>query len=95
MLDPDRAGLTNTGQPRAATAASTRPASSARPRCSSSIATERIVAVGSALPWPAMSGAEPWTGSNMLGDSPVGLMLPLAARPMPPAIAAAMSWYIT
>ena len=38
-----------------------------------------------------MSGALPWTGSNIDGFSPLGLMLPDAARPMPPAIAAAMS----
>ena len=32
--------------------------------------------MGSALPWPAMSGAEPCTGSNIDGNSPHGLMLP-------------------
>ncbi len=31
------------------------------------MATERIAASGLAIPLPAMSGAEPWTGSNMLG----------------------------
>src|SRR5690348_17953714 len=40
------------------------------PRWSSSKATERIVAVGSALPWPAMSGADPCTGSNIDGYAP-------------------------
>ncbi len=38
-----------------------------------------------------MSGAEPCTGSNMLGAVRSGLMLPLAASPMPPLIAAARS----
>ena len=38
--------------------------------------TERMAAVGSAFDWPAMSGAEPWTGSNMLGVVRAGLMLP-------------------
>ena len=35
-----------------------------------------------------MSGAEPCTGSNMLAAWRVGLMLPLAAMPMPPWMAA-------
>src|SRR4051794_15269694 len=33
-------------------------------------AAERIIASGLALPVPAMSGAEPWTGSNRPGPSP-------------------------
>ena len=37
------------------------------------------------MPWPAMSGAEPWTGSNMLGKRRSGLKLALAARPRLPA----------
>src|SRR6202453_4802606 len=37
-----------------------------------------MAAVGSAFCWPAMSGALPCTGSNMLGAVPSGLMLPLA-----------------
>ncbi len=36
------------------------------------------------MPWPAMSGALPWTGSNIDGLVPVASMLPDAARPMPP-----------
>ena len=47
--------------------------------------------MGSAFCWPAMSGAEPCTGSNMLGAVRSGLMLPEAASPMPPVIAAARS----
>jgi hypothetical protein len=42
-------------------------------------------------PLPAMSGAEPCTGSNMLGAAPEGLRLPLAARPRPPCTAAPRS----
>ena len=38
-----------------------------------------------------MSGALPWTGSNMLGLVRVASMLPLAASPMPPAMPAPMS----
>src|SRR6185312_9254727 len=72
-----------------ATAALTFFAWSPRPRWSSSSPTESTVAVGSARPWPAMSGAEPCTGSNMLGAVRSGLMLPEAARPIPPAMAAA------
>ncbi len=37
-----------------------------------------------------MSGALPWTGSNVLGAVRSGLILALAARPMPPATAAPM-----
>ena len=50
-----------------------------------------IAAVGSAMPWPAMSGALPCTGSNIDGLVRVASMLPLAARPMPPHTAAARS----
>ena len=46
------------------------------------MATERIVAMGLALPCPAMSGADPWMGSNML--TPLGLMFPLPPIPSPP-----------
>jgi hypothetical protein len=50
-----------------------------------------IVAVGSALPLPAMSGADPCTGSNIEGYFFSGLMFPEEANPMPPQIAAAIS----
>ena len=33
------------------------------------IAAERNIANGLATPWPAISGAEPWTGSNSPGPS--------------------------
>src|ERR1017187_4925563 len=56
-----------------------------------SIAADRIVAVGSAFCLPAMSGALPCTGSNMLGAVRSGLIFPLAASPMPPATAAPRS----
>ena len=65
------------------------------PICSRSIAMDRIAAMGFAMFCPAMSGAEPCTGSNMLGPpAPLmwsGLMLPDAAMPMPPAMAAPRS----
>ena len=38
-----------------------------------------------------MSGAEPWTGSNIEGAVRSGLTLPEAASPMPPVMAAARS----
>ncbi len=38
-----------------------------------------------------MSGAEPWTGSNMLGNVRSGLMFALAARPMLPVMMALRS----
>ncbi len=43
-----------------------------------------MAARGLAIPCPAMSGAEPCTGSNMLGAVRSGLMLPEAAKPIPP-----------
>ena len=43
------------------------------------------------MPWPAMSGAEPCTGSNMLGYSRSGFRLPDGAMPIEPATAAARS----
>lgn len=52
---------------------------------------ERMAAVGSAFCCPAISGAEPWTGSNMDGAVRSMLMLPDAAKPMPPVTAAARS----
>ena len=53
--------------------------------------TEATVAVGSAICLPAMSGAEPWMGSNMDGKAFSGLMFPEAASPIPPVIAPASS----
>ena len=48
------------------TAASTALASAARPKERLSImAADRMVAMGFAMPCPAMSGAEPWMGSYM------------------------------
>ena len=50
-------------------------------------APDRIAAVGSAFCWPAMSGAEPCTGSNIDGRGPVGVDVAAdAASPMPPVI---------
>ena len=64
-----------------------RAAASASPRKSHIMAAEITAARGSALPVPAMSGAEPWTGSNSYGPVRAGLRLAEAARPIPPAIA--------
>src|SRR3954454_2982755 len=61
------------------------------PRKSSIIATLRNVAIGLATFLPAMSGALPCTGSNMLAVFFVGLRFPLAAMPMPAWIAAPRS----
>jgi hypothetical protein len=41
-------------------------------------------AVGLATPWPAMSGADPCTGSNIDGPVRAGLRLADDAKPMPP-----------
>ena len=59
---------------------------SRRPRpCVNIIETERIIAIGFASPWPAMSGAEPCTGSKMPGGSlPSDAEGPARARRRPP-----------
>src|SRR5271170_2874297 len=54
------------------------------PRCSSIIAPDQIMPIGLAMPWPAISGAEPCTGSNTDGKLPSGLTLPDGAMPMVP-----------
>ncbi len=40
------------------------------------MAADRMAAVGFAMPWPAMSGADPWIGSNIDGYSLIALMQP-------------------
>src|SRR5947207_2671109 len=57
------------------------------PRCSSISAPDQIVAMGLAILLPAMSGAEPCTGSKMEGAVRSGLIFPEAAMPMVPAVA--------
>ena len=52
---------------RASIAATTRSWASRSPRWSSIIAPAQIAAIGLAMPRPAMSGAEPWMGSNIDG----------------------------
>lgn len=47
-------------------------------------APDQIWPMGSAMPFPAMSGADPWTGSKRLGKRPSGLMLALGAIPIVP-----------
>ena len=61
-----------------------RAAASASPRNSSISAADRMAAIGLALSWPAMSGAEPCTGSNIDGPVRAGLRLADEASPMPP-----------
>src|SRR5438105_1160320 len=85
QADPSRSGVR--GVPALSTAATANRTAAAllpRPRWSSSIPADRMAASGLAIPLPVMSGAEPWTGSNMLGYVLSGLMLALAARPMLP-----------
>lgn len=49
------------------------------------------VATGLEIPFPVMSNAEPWMGSNMLGFWRVGSRFDVGAIPMDPASAAARS----
>ncbi len=62
-------------------------AASGWPRWSSIIAADQIWPIGFAIPCPAMSGAEPCTGSNIDGAVRSGLMLADGAMPMEPATA--------
>lgn len=43
------------------------------------------------MPRPAMSGADPWTGSNMDGKCRSGLRLALGAMPIEPTVAASVT----
>src|SRR5438874_2513372 len=64
---PPRSGVRRPEAVVASMARITLAASTVRPRLSSISAALQIAPIGLAMPWPAMSGAEPWTGSNMLG----------------------------
>ncbi len=55
------------------------------------MAALRMAASGLTTPLPAMSGAEPCTGSNIEGNRRCGSRLALAARPMLPMMMAEMS----
>ena len=46
-----------------------------------------FVPTGLAMPLPAISGAEPWIGSNILGYFPCGLIFPEGEMPMLPSMA--------
>ena len=48
------------------------------------MAPDQIWPIGFAMPWPAMSGAEPCTGSNTEGNLRSGLMLPEGAMAIVP-----------
>ncbi len=61
------------------------------PRCCSICPAHRNVASGLTIPWKAMSGADPCTGSNIEGKRRVGSRLALGASPMLPIIMAEMS----
>ena len=75
----------------ASTAPVTARAASFSPSQSSIICTARIVAIGLAIPRPAMSGAEPWMGSKNEGLARVGSRLAPGAMPRLPARAAPSS----
>src|SRR5712672_3221741 len=54
------------------------------PRWSNIIAPDQIWPIGLAMPWPAISGAEPCTGSNTDGKCRSGLIFAAGAMPMVP-----------
>ena len=68
-------------------AVSTACAASSWPRWESIIAPDQIWPMGLQMPRPAMSGAEPCTGSNIDGKRRSGLMFAEGAMPMVPAMA--------
>ena len=72
-------------------AAITRAAAAPSPRWSSIIAPAQTAPTGFAIDRPAMSGAEPCTGSKSPGPVPSGETFALAASPIPPWMAAPMS----
>jgi hypothetical protein len=51
------------------------------------MAPDQIWPIGLAMPCPAMSGAEPWTGSNIEGQRRSGLRLAEGAMPIVPVTA--------
>ena len=51
------------------------------------MAPDQIWPIGLAMPLPAMSGAEPWTGSNIDGNFRSGLMFADGAIPIVPVTA--------
>ena len=68
VAPPPRSGVRGLGRSKSCrTAFRIRSAARGWFKWSSIIATDRIAAKGLAIPFPAMSGAEPCTGSNMLG----------------------------
>src|SRR4051794_15895831 len=73
------------------TARWTAAAASGSPRCSSMSAPVQTWPTGVAIPCPAMSGAEPWTGSNIEGWARSGLGFAAGAIPIEPATAAVRS----
>src|SRR5207248_749267 len=68
----------------ASIARSIRPAPLSSPRWRSISAADQMAPIGLARPWPAMSGADPCTGSNMEGQCFSGLRLPEAHSPSDP-----------
>src|SRR5439155_13005528 len=88
---PPRSGVRSPWSRALSTADSTDAAASGKPSPWRSImAALRNIARGLAMPWPAMSGAEPWTGSKTPGvpDSP---RLALGSIPIEPVSIAASS----
>ena len=82
---PPRSPVRNLGSVKTASIAVMIPcAASECPRCSSIIAPDQICPMGLAMPFPAISGAEPCTGSNNEGNFRSGLILPDGAMPIVP-----------
>ena len=57
---------------------------SCSPKKSNIIAPDQIWPIGFAIPLPAISGADPWTGSNNDGNFLSGFMFPDGAIPIVP-----------
>src|SRR5437588_763507 len=84
---PFMSGVCGPSRMTRSTARTTSAAAARWPRCSSISAPDQMVASGLAILRPAISGAEPCTGSKIDGAVRSGLILPEAAMPIVPAVA--------
>src|SRR5208283_5229484 len=88
-LDPPRSGVVTFSARAHFTDCFNTADSSFQPKNSSNMPEARTASKGLAIPFPAMLGAEPWTGSK--SEVRPGWMLADGARPSPPASWAARS----
>src|SRR5690606_11236958 len=91
VADPPRSGVRTPADSTSSIAATSSVAAAGWPRWYSIMAPDQIWPTGLATPLPAMSGADPCTGSNIDGYRRSGLRFAEGAMPMLPATAAPRS----